>query len=130
MDIAKNLLKMDKMARKKVYLFVCASNWMDSDLEKLLSKPCRFSCLSDFVYIYNILLENGISANVDIWDYTVKQKFNSLDEAVEKIIETYNLNLDEDLSVRKYLKRKLFVNKGFWLKNNRKVAMIHWNKSM
>lgn len=128
-DIESALLKMDAAAKSGVYLFLSASKWMDEEMQNIIyghSIPSD----SDYIYIYNILHDLGILANVEIWNYESKQSYSGLDDAVSKFTELYSILPAKEGELREYLRQILVEEKGkVWLKRKRKMAMIWWTKT-
>jgi hypothetical protein len=84
---------------------------------------------SDFIFIYNILHDCGILANVEIKDYDVTQSFDSLDSAVAKYIQIYRIPPNAHDKLRGYLSQKLTEENGkLCINSKRKAAMIWWTK--
>ena len=128
-DIEKALVAMHNIATKGVYLFLSASVWMDSEIQKIIyggSVPMW----SDYIYAYNILYDLGILANVEIWDYSSKQSFSDLNSAVSKFTDLYSAPSKKQIELREYLRRTLVEDDGkLWIIRKRKAAMIWWTKS-
>jgi ubiquinone/menaquinone biosynthesis C-methylase UbiE len=128
-DIEKALLKMDALADKGVYLFLSASKWMDDELQRIVYGeliPMR----SDCIYVFNILRDLGIFADVELWNYTSKQSFSNIDAAVSRFMDLYHMPSEREGELREYLRRISVVDGGkFWLRHEMKVAMIWWMKT-
>jgi ubiquinone/menaquinone biosynthesis C-methylase UbiE len=129
LDMEKALAKMNTVASKSVYLFLSASRWLDDpELQKLVHHEST-SLWADYIYVYNVLYDLGITANVDIWNYTSKQGFNSITEAVSKFSETYSIPSGKEDALKAYLQKTLVEENGkFWSIRNRKAALIWWTK--
>ncbi len=128
-DIENALLKMNSAAKKCVYLFLSASKWMDEELQKIIYGS-SIMVDSDYIYIYNILHDLGILANVEIWNFKSKQKYADLDDAVSKFTALYKINPGKQGELREYLRGILVDTNGkLWLIRNRKIAMIWWKKN-
>ncbi|MCW4017624.1 MAG: class I SAM-dependent methyltransferase [Candidatus Bathyarchaeota archaeon] len=127
-DIEKELAKLDALASRSVYLFLSASDWVDREIQGLVyrsSVPVKL----DYIYVYNILHDMGILANVEIWDYESPRFYDSLDESVSKFAEQYSISSDKNGELKAYLKRTLReVNGKFWQNRTRKTATIWWTK--
>lgn len=128
-DIADVLQQMDKLANKSVYLFLSASQWMSDDLQKIVNNTVSPIKSSDYIYIYNILHDLGILANVEIWNSKSTYTYQSLDDAVSKFGESYEVRSDKKAELKLYLSKRLVEENGkFLLKRDRKVAMVWWTK--
>jgi ubiquinone/menaquinone biosynthesis C-methylase UbiE len=131
LDMKAALSKMNQLAKKYVYLFTFAGGRM-WDYDKLWPKLYgeEYFLGPDFIYIYNILYDMGIRANVEITKAEHKQRFKSLDDAVTRWAE--NLNVDSAESekiIRSYLSETLIEDHGeLWSKNVTESAMIWWRK--
>jgi SAM-dependent methyltransferase len=127
-DIKSALLKMNSLASKGVFLFLSASPWVDADLQKALYG--NVSPWSDFVFVYNILHDAGIVANVEVSDYELKQGFTDLDDATLKYSKIWRIPIDKQNSLREYLRLNLVENdKKLWYNCKRKMATIWWTTS-
>jgi SAM-dependent methyltransferase len=128
-DIEKSLSKMDAAAKKQVYLFLSASKRMDEELRNVVYGDSVPEWL-DYIYVYNILYDLGIFANVEIWDFEYKQSYVGLDDAVLKLTESHITLAKKEGEIREYLRGIMVEEKGkLWLTRNRKMAMIWWTKT-
>jgi hypothetical protein len=126
-DIETALLKMDLLASKAVYLFMSATPWMELEMQHALYGTAN--SWSDFIFIYNILHDCGILANVEIRDYDVNQSFDSLESAVAKYIQIYRIPPNAHDKLRGYLSQKLMEENGkLCINSKRKAATIWWTK--
>jgi len=128
-DLEKELKKMDAAAKSCVYLFMSASKWMDDEMQKAVYGASIYAG-SDPLYVFNMLYDLGILANVEVWDYDAEQSYANLDDAVTKSMEHYNLLPKKESALRDYLQGILVEDEHrLWLKRKRKVAMIWWRKA-
>ena len=131
LDIKDALAKMDRAAKKAVYLFTFAGRrfW---DYDKLWPKLYGEEYVPgpDYIYIVNVLYQMGIYANVEIWEQEFKQRFSSLDEAVEHWKENFDVATPEaEEVIREYHSQTLVEEEGaLWSKRKTKTAMIWWKK--
>jgi ubiquinone/menaquinone biosynthesis C-methylase UbiE len=130
LDMDKALAKMNEYASKRVYLFLSASRWLDDpELQKMVPYESA-SVWADYVYVYNILYDLNITANVDIWSYISKQSFNNIAEAVSRFTELYSIPSFKEDALKAYLQKNLVEEEGkLWFIRKRKAAMIWWTKS-
>lgn len=125
------LLKMNELATKKVYLFRFAgqSGW---DLGKLWSKLCDepYNKNPDYIYIVNILHQIGIYADVEIIRNKTRQIFNSIEEAVDDLLDYIGEASGSARElVSSYMKDNLEYEKGIYFKEHiSEVAMMSWEK--
>jgi FkbM family methyltransferase len=126
LDMQEALTKMDAAAKKSVHLFTFAGSWMDGGLCEEIYGEKRPSW-SDYIHLCNILHDMEIYANVEIWDSEFEQRYASLDEAVIKLKETYDLPSEKDEILRGHLSGTLIEDDGtLCLKRKSKSAMIWW----
>ncbi|MCW4014806.1 MAG: class I SAM-dependent methyltransferase [Candidatus Bathyarchaeota archaeon] len=129
-NIAHVLEKMDTLANKTVYIFVSASTWMHDELQKIVNGDVSPIKSSDYIYVYNILHDLGILANVDIWSSDSTHCYHNLDDATSKFGEMYNIAANKKADLRAYLNKHLVKeDKKLCLKHERKTAMIWWTKT-
>jgi len=140
-DLQEAIAKMDAAAKKGVYIFTSASKWFFDDLEEELwervydRSPRRGGgWRSDYMLLYNILHDMGIYANVEIRDSEHVQRYESLDEAVERWKVMRNITEENEPFLREYLAKNLESEDGedgggFTSRRKTKSAMIWWPKS-
>ena len=130
-EIKSTLLKMNDAAKRYVYIFTGAGhkNAGSSFWASLHhGKPSP-----DYIYLYNILYQLGIYANVDIMDSDFEMQFPDLDAAVQHYIQHFkgwvDISEDNEEKLRAYLSENLVEVAGMLsLKQNMKTAMIWWEK--
>jgi ubiquinone/menaquinone biosynthesis C-methylase UbiE len=128
-DIADVLQQMNELANKSVYLFLSASQWMNDDLQKIVNNRVSPIKSGDYIYVYNILHDLGILANTEIWDSEGTHSYESLDDAVTRFGDNYDVVPNKRPELKLYLNKHLVKENGkLLLKQNRKVAMIWWTK--
>jgi len=128
-DIANALQKMNALANKRVYLFSSASKWISEELQKIVYDDTMPFTSGDYIYVYNILHDLGILANVEIWNFESNQCFVDLDAAVSNFMENYRILPNKESDLRTHLNELLAEENGkLWLKRKRKAAMIWWTK--
>ncbi|MCL1969934.1 MAG: class I SAM-dependent methyltransferase [Candidatus Bathyarchaeota archaeon] len=126
LDIKGALIKMNNLASKWVYLFMSASPWLDENIQKSVNG--NSNSWSDFIFIYNILYDLGIIANVNICDYELKQSYDNFELAVLKISQTNRILPEKMDMLREYLHVNLVEENGkLWYNRRRKAATIWWN---
>jgi len=127
-DLKAALKKMDALSNRGVYLFLSASPWLNPDLQKLVYGA--EACWSDFIFLYNMLYELDIPANVAISNYTLKESFQNIAEAQEKYTQKYHIPEAKTPLLSKYLQTHLLEENGkFWSTQKRKAATVWWNKN-
>ena len=123
-DIQK-VLKMDAIASRGVYLFLSASPWMDEEMQNVVYG--NSSACSDFIFVFNILHDAGILANVEFCTYDLKQSYDNLEDALSRFKQTYRILPEKEDKLREHLRANLVEEKGkLWWNRKRKAAMIWW----
>ena len=130
-DIKTAIIKMNNAAKRSVYIFIVAgrrnekagsSLWSLFNREKPGNRP-------DYIYLYNILYQLGIYANVEIIDANHNTRFPDLDAAVQHYKTWMNVSGDDEERLRLYLSENLVKeNDAFLLKHKLRTAMIWWRK--
>ncbi|MCK4398958.1 MAG: class I SAM-dependent methyltransferase [Methanophagales archaeon] len=131
-DIKTTLLKMNDAAKRSVYIFAGAgrekagsSFW--ATFHKGKPSP-------DYIFLYNILYQLGIYANVEIMNSNYDMQFRDLDAAVQHYIQHFKgwmdiSSGDNEEKLRAYLSDNLVEEEGMLaLKQKLKTAMIWWRK--
>ncbi|MGP8322125.1 MAG: class I SAM-dependent methyltransferase [Methanosarcinaceae archaeon] len=130
-DMAEALLKMDTVAKHSVYLFTFTGDrmWDYTDLWPELYGE-KYQAGPDYIYLYNILYQIGIQADVEISTIEHKQRFSNLDEAVEQWKENLDVSTPKaEEVIRSHLTAKLIRENGsLWSKNIMKSVSICWRK--
>jgi len=131
LDLKEALLKMDRAAKRGVYIFEAAGErfWHYRELWPKLHGE-EFIPSPDYIYIVNVLYQMGIFADVEIWEHETEQHFSNLDEAVKRW--KTNLNIDTPQAtgiIREYLQDKFTPDKdGISRKSIQKTVRISWKK--
>jgi len=128
-DLKAALTKMDASAKKAVYLFLAADEWMPTEIQKILYGETLPITMSDHIIAYNLLYSMDIVANVAILSYEAKTSFANLQEAVDHALKIYNIPSAKDVDLKEYLGKVLVEDAGRYIyTRNRKVALIWWRK--
>lgn len=139
-DLQEALEKMNSAAKQSVYIFTAAGKWFFDDFEEELwervyDRPPRRGrgggFRSDYMLLYNILHDMRIYANVEIRDAEHVQRYESLDEAVERWKVRREIPEENEPLLREYLAKNLEDGNGDGLlfRRRTKSAMIWWPKS-
>ncbi|MEA1905472.1 MAG: class I SAM-dependent methyltransferase [Euryarchaeota archaeon] len=128
-DMQEALAKIDAAAKRSVYLFEFVGGWMDEKLWKKLYGE-KHPAWTGYIYLYNILHEMGIYADVQIIDSGYYQRYESLADAVDKWMELYNLPPDKAGVVKEHLSNLASEEDDgtLSLKRKTKSAVIWWMK--
>ena len=129
LDMKAALSKMNRVARRSVYLFTFAGSraWDYNELWPRLYNE-EYRTAPDYIYLCNILYGMGIYADVEIIDIKYKERFSNMDEAVEQRMENLGSTTREaEETIRSYLSENLVQEDGaLWSKHKMKGAVIHW----
>jgi ubiquinone/menaquinone biosynthesis C-methylase UbiE len=130
-DIKTALVKINEAVKRSVYIFIVAGRRSGKDGSSLWSlfnreKPGN---RPDYIYLYNILYQLGIYANVEIIDANHNMRFTDLDAAVLHYRTWMNVTEEDEEKLRLYLAENLVKeNDSFWLRHTLRTAMISWGK--
>lgn len=128
LDIQEAVAKIDAASKGCVYLLTSAGRGTDEAIWKETYNE-RYSAWPNYIYLYNILHDMGIYANVEIWNSEFEQRYNSLDDAVNEWKEIYSIPSEKESILRGLLSRMLVEDDGtLCLKHKYKRAMIWWRK--
>ena len=131
-DMEEALAKIDAAAKRYVYLFTSAGRWLDEGLWKAIYGEKQPAWWLDYIYLCNILHDLEIYANVEISDSEFELQYESLDDAVNKWKEMYDLPSEKEAVLRDYLSKMLVEDEDdgkLCLKRKSKSAMIWWRKN-
>ena len=130
-DIKDALVKINDAVKRSVYIFIVAGRQTEKEGSSLWSlfnreKPGN---RPDYIYLYNILYQLGIYANVEIIDANHNMQFPDLDAAVLHYKTWMNVSGDNEERLRLYLSENLVKENGsLWLRHTLRTAMISWRK--
>jgi SAM-dependent methyltransferase len=128
-DIKSALVKINDAVKRSVYIFIVAGRRTDSSSLWSLFNREKPGNRSNFIYLYNILYQLGIYANVEIIDANHNMKFHDLDAAVHHYETWLNVSGGDEERLRLYLSENLVEEDGMlWLKHKLRTAMIWWRK--
>lgn len=131
-DIKTTLLKMNNAAKHCVYIFTGAGRKKTGSSFWATFHHGKPS--PDYIYLYNILYQLGIYANVEIMNSNYDMQFHDLETAVQHYIQHFRgwMDLssgDNEEKLRAYLSENLVEEDGMLaLKQKLKTAMIWWRK--
>ncbi|MEM2943905.1 MAG: methyltransferase domain-containing protein [Methanomassiliicoccales archaeon] len=129
-DLRETLSKINRAAKKVVYIFASADDWMPEEIQRIVYGKRIMAEMTDHVIIFNMLSLLGIRTNVEIFDYLSKRRFTNFEEAVSDFMSIYNIPENKSEMVKQLLKRKLVSENGELLfLRKKKVAMIWWRHS-
>nr|WP_187286181.1 methyltransferase domain-containing protein [Methanothermus fervidus] len=125
-DLKYELKKLDSLAKKYVYITSLAQDRkLNLKIYKALGKPI----FPTYIFIYNVLYQLGIFANVEIFDSKIYQVFKNIDEAVNDWKWFMKLNKKEEKILRNIISSNLKkTQNGFIYQDKVKWALIWWRK--
>ena len=130
-DIKNALVKINDAVKRSVYIFIVAGRRNEKEGGSLWSLFNRekHGLRPDYIYLYNILYQLGIYANVEVIDANHNMQFPDLDAAVQHYKTWMNVSGDDEEKLRLYLSENLVKeNDAFWLRHTLRTAMISWRK--
>lgn len=130
-DLGSALLKLDRFARQRVYLSAMVGDGPnDRRIFDAVGRPLKRG--PDYIYVYNILYQMGIFANVSFITGSDWKSYATIDEAMEGMrwmLE--DLSSEEENRLRNYFTANLVPHEGVWRLPAPKVvrwAVISWEK--
>ena len=130
-DLKDELIKINNFAKKQAYItrIVEEQDIISPKIYELLGR--EFQPLPNYYYIYNLLYQLGIKANIEfILVDDVEEKYNSIDHAIN--VWKWKLNKitkEEELTLRNFLEDNLIhTEENQWSTGpiNCKWALISW----
>ena len=130
-DLEGAIRKLNRAARRRVYITSPAGDGsMDRRTMEAVGRP--FQKGPDYIYVYNLLHQLGIYANVTILKTEEERTFRDPEDALEvyrALIE--DLTSDEDARLRSYISQEVVQTNGKWAlrgKTPHQWALIWWEK--
>ena len=131
-DIKKELVKINELANKYVYitLWGITNREFENDAAKQIGR--EFNPHPDYIYVYNILHQLGIHANVEMLGCKSRSYYSSISEAMDRLRwRIGGLNEKEESILRNYLDENLIKTEDLKLKfpyDKPDWALIWWKK--
>jgi len=133
LDIKAALFKMVQLASRGICLFTFVGDpyWDYSEIWPELHDE-EYDIGPDYIYIYNLLQDMGIYANVDIENIEHIHNFDNLQDATEFWRKNLDVSSEKDEHIiRSYLSENLIEEGGgLWSKHYMKSAMIWWENEV
>ncbi len=131
-DYRSALSKLDKAARKRVYLSTLVGDGPhDRQLFEAIGRPLNPG--PDYIYFCNLLYQMGIRAGVSFVSSVERNAYNNPEEAFEIIrLRFGDLNRTEAKALKAYLEKYLHCRDGKWqMAYRRKIvwAVLSWEKT-
>lgn len=128
-DLKAALDKMEQFARRSVHIisFAGVGHGCYQELWKSLYGE-EYRAGPDYIYLYNILYDMGIYADLEIWDVDYRQPFACLEDAVRLWAGNLGASSPEaEEIVRNIISRKIVEEDGYYLlKSRMKWSLISW----
>jgi len=131
LDLQDALKKMNDVANEYVYIFHFAgtTQWERRYKEIWQRLGRKYIPGPKSNYMYNILYQMGIYANIEVNETEYNQKFKNLDEAVNESKQMLDITQDEEEILRKYLSGNLVKENGNLVSKGKTIrTMIWWEK--
>jgi len=130
-DLRGSLAKLDRAARKQVYISAMVGEGpYDQRLIKAVGRPLKKGL--SYIYIYNVLYEMGIYAKVSFITNTVWRSYQSIEDAIESKSWMFDrISAEEKQLLWDYFSSQLVPHNGRLRlpePNIIRWAVIHWNK--
>lgn len=130
-DLRASILKLDAIARKRVYVVTIVGDGpYDRRLFDVIDRPLNVG--PDYICNYNMLYQMGIYANVAFIEDRRNRAYNSPEEVLRSVQWMFGeLTHAEENKLKTYLKERLVFGSGSWkLSYDRVVrwAVIWWEK--
>ena len=131
-NIKQVLEEINEIAKKYVYITLWGANNVkfQNEISKIIGR--EFHEHPTYIYVYNMLYELGIYANIEILEYDNSSYYSSIDDAIETFRwKMVNLNQREEDILREYLSGKmvkLHDSKFKFPHNKPDWTLIWWKK--
>jgi len=130
-DFESALTKLDRAARKRVYLSTIVGDGPhDRRIFRALGRNLNPG--PDYIYIYNLLYRMGIRSNVNFITYHERNSYESPGDAYAHLSLKLEVTTPEEADIlRTYLNENLACDEGKWMMSYpRKIcwAVIWWDK--
>ena len=126
-----DMKKIDAAAKRYVYLFANVGGHRDEVLLDVIYDEKQPSQQLDYIYLYNILHDLNIYANVEILDSELELEFDSLDDAMNEWRLVYGIPPERESALRAYAEKTPVKDENessHYLRRKQKIAMIWWKK--
>ncbi len=107
-NIQKELEKINEIAQKYVYITLWGvdNRKFEREIAKILGKKSHQH--PDYIYVYNMLHQMGIYANVEMLECNTRNYYSNIEEALERLRwRIGDLNKDDESILRGYLEKKM-----------------------
>jgi SAM-dependent methyltransferase len=134
-DLGEALAKLDRAAKRSVYLFWHAGEWRGP--EEMVLYRAVFGeeggmkrGYPDYIFPLNILHDAGICANVSIYPALWESSYESVDEAVQSWVTMHQPDLEDRTPITEFFSRVLRKGASGRLEHTavRSTAVVWWSK--
>lgn len=130
-DFESALTKLDKAARKRVYLSTIVGDGPhDRRIFRALGRNLNPG--PDYIYLYNLLYRMGIRANVNFISYQERNSYESPEDAYTHLSSKLEVNTpDEEIILRAFLNEHLVCHEEKWTMSYPRQlswAVLWWDK--
>jgi SAM-dependent methyltransferase len=131
-DVQTAMQKLNDIARKLVYVStVVGDGPHDRNIFEAIGR--KFNPSVDYIYIYNLLFQMGIHANINFIENEKEKKFINHEEAFNSYLWMFqDLTVTEVKQLKEYLRKHLIKFDGKWMLDYKRIikwAVIWWDKN-
>jgi len=132
-NIQRELEKINKIANKYVYITIWGvdNRKFEKEMAKLLGRESYSH--PDYIYVYNILHQMGIYANVEMLECNTRNYYSSFEEALDRIKwRIGDLSPEEESILREYLEETMIKTPEgtiTYSKGKADWVLIWWEKN-
>lgn len=124
-DVRLQIERMNEVA-KDVYLFVPAELRIPVEVQGIMFGGTRVR-YTDLEILTNLLLDMGIHPKVQVMEYRMVDGYNTIEEAIEGLLDLYGADDRTMENVRNYIYKNIINIEGKYLmKGAREVGSICW----
>jgi SAM-dependent methyltransferase len=130
-DIQAAIQKLNNAARRRVYIStIVGSGPFDRNIFDAIGR--QYNHAVDYIYIYNLIYQMGIRANIDFIENEKERNFESHEDALNSYIWMFqDMTAKEKEKLKKYLNEHLIKFNGKWSLDYKQTviwAVIWWKK--
>jgi hypothetical protein len=129
-DLKEALLKINRAAKREVWLILFAGNRMESWTREILMKagvdPNIKQKPFDYLIVYSMLHSLEIYANITICTYDFSDTYPDIETAVQDWRLMYNISSENQVFTQEMMHRLIHTNNTYSLARTSRIAIIHW----
>jgi SAM-dependent methyltransferase len=130
-DLKDALLKINRAAKREVWLILFAGNRMESWARDILMKarvnPDIKEKPFDYLIVYSMLHSLEIYADVTICTYAFSETYPDVETAVQDLRLMYNIPPENQVFTQEIQRRLNVTNNTYSLTRTSRIALIHWH---